>query len=154
MENQKEKSESSILETRIIKRLRIYIAIIILISILIIYELIQGHFNIPLAIIGIIIGWVIGIFVSRMYVLSWDDDENIIVSHMDGIGAVILVFYLIFVINKSKYFGYWVQGTPLFDLVISVTLGTMIGRILGTRSSIKKVLRALKIEKLIDDNSP
>lgn len=140
-----EETAKLLLDKRIIKRLRIYIGITVVISAVIIYELLQGRFHIPWTITGVIIGLIIGIFVSRMFVLSWDDETNLIISHIDGIGAVILILYLIFVINKARYFGYWVHGTPLFNVILSVTAGTMIGRVLGTRRSIKQVIKALDI---------
>jgi len=90
---------------------------------------------------------VIGILISRMYSLSWDEKSNNVIDRMDWIGAVILVFYLIFLFNKIHLLEYLVHGSLLLTLSLSITVGTMLGRILNTRRSIDKVLEASNILK-------
>jgi len=132
-------------DRRLIVRLRIYIIVMILLLAVIIYEVVQGTFVIQLPIVGIIIGLFVGIIVSRMYNLSWDEETNNVIGEIDRIGAVILVGYLIFIFTKSYFLGYYVQGTYLFAIILGITAGTMLGRVLATSRGINQILKALKI---------
>ncbi|HHY00802.1 MAG TPA: hypothetical protein GX531_05445 [Methanothermobacter sp.] len=59
------------------------------------------------------IGFVVGMFASPMYHLSWDDENNMIISHIDKIGAIILIFYLIFIFTRTYYLHQWFHGAPI-----------------------------------------
>jgi hypothetical protein len=133
------------IEPRIIMRLRIYTAVMIIMLAVIAFEVLQHTFTISLAACGIIIGLVIGTLVSRMYHLSWDEETSHVIGRIDRIGAVILMFYLVFVFTRAHFLEYWMQGAPLMALILSITSGTMLGRVMSTRKGIKKILKALKI---------
>ena len=126
-------------------RLRIYTAVMIIMLAVIAFEVLQHTVTISLAVCGIIIGLMIGTVVSRMYRLSWDEETSHIIGCIDRIGATILVFYLIFVLTRAHFLGYWMQGAPLLALILSITSGTMLGRVISTKKGIKKILKALKI---------
>jgi len=144
-----ESSESQYIDPRIIKRLRIYMIIAMVILFVIIFEVSQGIFNVLLTIAGVFVGMMIGIIVSRMFHISWDEESNIVISNIDWIGAVILVFYIIFTLTRTYFLGYWIEGTPLFATILSLTAGTMLGRIIGTRHVVNKILKALKIDGIL-----
>lgn len=96
----KKKNEPSInqyLDPRLIRRLRIYIIVMLIMLVVIAFEVLESTFSIPLAIGGILIGLGVGTIVSRMYRLSWDEETSNVIGRIDWIGAVILVFYLIFI---------------------------------------------------------
>lgn len=133
------------LEPRLIMRLRIYTAVMIIMLAVILFEVLQRTFTISLAVCGILIGLVIGTIASRMYRLSWDEETSHVIGRIDRIGAAVLVFYLIFVFTRAHFLGYWMQGAPLMALILSITSGTMLGRVMSTRKGIKKILKALKI---------
>lgn len=138
------------LEPRLIMRLRIYSAVMIIMMVIIAFEVLQHTVNISLAACGIVIGFVIGTLVSRMYHLSWDEDTSHVIGRIDGIGAAILVFYLIFVFTRAHFLGYWMQGAPLLAFILSITSGTMLGRVMSTRKGINKILKALKIYDVLN----
>lgn len=133
------------IDNRLIKRLRIYVSIMVIMLVVIIIEIFMGSFSIAWAIGGILVGLGVGVLISRMYRLSWDEDSNNVIGRIDWIGAVILVLYLIFVFSRTYYLSYWVQGTPLLALVFSITAGTMLGRVMSTEHGIKKILSALNL---------
>ena len=144
----KKKNEPPIkqyLDKRLITRIRIYVIVMLVMLIIIAFEVIQSTFTIPMAIGGILIGLGVGTIVSRMYHLSWDDETSNVIGRIDWIGAVILVFYLIFVFTRAHYLGYWIQGAPLLTIVLSITAGTMLGRVMSTEHGIHKILKSLKI---------
>jgi len=133
------------LDKRLIKRLRIYTVVMLVMLLVIIFEVLQGAFTVAWAGGGILIGLGIGALVSRMYRLNWDEDTSQVISRIDWIGAVILVCYLTFVFTRTYYLSYWIQGTPLMGLIFSLTAGTMLGRVLSTEHGIKKILKTWDI---------
>lgn len=140
------------IDTHIIKRLRIYMIVLLVMLIIIVFEIFQGTFSIPLVIVGILTGMMLGIIVSRMYRLSWDEENNNVIDSMDWIGAVILVFYLIFIFTRASLLENWVQGAPLMAIILSLTAGTMLTRVLITRRGVAKILRAWKIMDKADSS--
>jgi hypothetical protein len=146
------KSKSAVAEyidDRLIKRLRIYLSIMAIMIVVIISEILMGNFSIAWALGGILVGLGVGVLISRMYRLSWDEETNNVIGRIDWIGAIILIIYLIFVFSRTYYLSYWVQGTPLLALVFSITAGTMLGRVMSTEHGIKKILTALNLQDKI-----
>lgn len=147
--NEKKRKESyskaQNIDSRIIKRLRNYLLVMFILLVLIVFEVLNGRFNILFSTGGILMGLLIGVIVSRVYNLSWDEETNNVIGRIDWIGAVILVCYLIFIFTKTQLLGYWVQGTSLFALVLGITAGTMLGRVLSTKRGIERVLKVLEI---------
>lgn len=134
---------SQYLENRLIKRLRRYFFFIFIFLVVLFIEVSTGMFKFSWAISGLLIGFVVGIFASRMYHLSWDDENNMIISHIDKIGAVILIFYLLFIFTRTYYLHQWFHGAPLSVIIISLATGTMVGNLMSTKRSIKKILNTL-----------
>lgn len=138
MNNKNEKSvELQHIDSKMIMRLRIYLIVAIVMLILVVYEVLKGAFNVQSAILWIFIGLIVGSIVGRMYRLRWDEATSNVIGYVDGIGAVILIIYLIFVFTRSYYLG--------LNIILSITAGTMLGRVLSTRHGIEKILRAWKI---------
>jgi hypothetical protein len=145
MKKENEPPIKQYLDPRLIRRLRIYILVLLIMLVVIAFEVIQSTFTIPLAIFGILIGLGVGTIVSRMYRISWDKETCNVIGRIDWIGAVILVFYLIFIFTRAHFLGYWMQGAPLIAIIFSITAGTMLGRVLSTRHGIDKILKVLNI---------
>jgi hypothetical protein len=141
----RDKSKTQKIDKRLISRLRIYLIVMLVMLVVIVIEVLRGAFSIQWALLGIIIGILIGVVVARMYSLSWDEETNIVVGEIDRIGAVILVVYLIFIFTKSYFLGYAVQGANLFAIILGITTGTMLGRVLSTRQNINRILQAIEI---------
>jgi hypothetical protein len=142
----KYKSEIKHLDSRLVRRIRIYTLIAIIMLIFVSFEVFIGNVDAILVISGILIGLLIGIVATRIYRLSWDEETSTVIANMDWIGAAILIFYLIFIFTRAKYLGYWVQGTTLLTIILTLTAGTMMGRVLGTKHDIKKILKAWNIK--------
>lgn len=138
------------LDKRLVRRIRIYTLIMLIMLLVILFEVLQGTFSISWAVGGILIGLGIGTLVSRMYHLNWDEDTSQVISQIDWVGGVILVCYLIFVFTRTHYLSYWVQGVPLMGLIFSLTAGTMLGRVLITEHGIKKILKSWDILRIKD----
>jgi hypothetical protein len=50
------------------------------------------------------------------------------------------VAYLIFIFTKSQFLGYAVEGANLFAIILGITTGTMLGRVLTTKHGIEQIL--------------
>ena len=145
MERTEKESKRQYVEDRLIKRLRIYLVVVLVLFAAIVIEVAAGRFGLAYALLGVAIGFVVGVIVSREYHLSWDEETNSVVAHIDWLGAILLVGYLIFVFTKSYFLGAYVQGAALFALLIGITAGSMLGRILATRHGINKLLKVLEV---------
>jgi heme/copper-type cytochrome/quinol oxidase subunit 4 len=139
-----DKSKEKI-DPKLITRLRIYLIVMFIILAVIAFEVLKGQFSIQWTLVGIIIGFLIGIIVSRMYNLSWDEETNTVIGEIDKIGAVILIVYLVWEITKSNFLGYWVEGSALFALILGITAGSMLARVLRNKRRIEQILEALEI---------
>ncbi len=139
------------LDRRLFTRLRLLTILSLIMLVIIAFEVLENKFNIPLALSGILLGLVVGIIASRMYHLSWDEETSKVIGRIDWIGAIILLLYIIFMIARILLLGYLVQGAPLFTTTLSITAGAMMGRIVGTRHGIHKILKDLEnLRKLVD----
>lgn len=145
MENSDRSSAAEFVDDRLIKRLRIYLIIMVIMLIVVFFEVAMGIFSISWALGSILIGFGVGVLISRIYHLSWDDETSHVIGQMDKIGAVILLFYLVFIFTRTYYLGHWVQGAPLLALIFSITAGTMLGRVMSTERGIKKIIKAANI---------
>ena len=80
-----------------------------------------------------------------MYHLSWSHDAKKIVSRLDIIGAIILVFYIAFVVIRSRLIGIFVAAPMVGAVGFSITAGIMLGRVIGTRNAIIEILKEREI---------
>jgi uncharacterized protein (DUF697 family) len=126
-------------------RVRLYSLISLVMLGIVLYEIFIKIIPLPFAAIGIFIGLFLGIISARMYHLSWDKDAKKIVSRLDVIGIIILVFYMAFVIVRSKLIGYFVAAPMVGAVGFSITAGIMIGRVIGTRNAIMEILKEREI---------
>ncbi|HOI41282.1 MAG TPA: hypothetical protein PL168_11165 [Methanobacterium sp.] len=145
MKGKNHHSTSAHVDLRLKKRLQTYLVFILIMVAVIIYEVFTGVFMVSWAIGGILIGFGVGILASRMYHLSWDDETNLVIGHIDKIGAVILICYLIFIFTRTYFLQQWVQGAPLTALILSLTTGSLLGNMMSTGRGIRKILKTLKI---------
>jgi len=145
MKGKTQHSTSTLVDRRLKKRLQNYFIFILIMLAIIVYEVFTGVFMVSWAIGGIVIGFGVGILASRMYHLSWDDETNMVIGHIDKIGAVILIAYLIFIFSRTYFLQQWVQGAPLTALILSLTTGSMLGNMMSTRRGIRKILKTLDI---------
>lgn len=145
MKGKNQQSSSAHVDLRLKKRLETYLVFILIMVVVIIYEVFTGVFMVSWAIGGILIGFGVGILASRMYHLSWDDETNMVIGHIDKIGAVILICYLIFIFTRTYFLQQWVQGAPLTAMILSLTTGTLLGNMMSTRRGIRKILKTLNI---------
>ena len=108
---------------------------------MVIYEVSHNYIAGFLAVGGFVLGYLIGLSVKRMHLLSWDAETNKAVTRMDRIGIAILVIYLLFVIFRRWIFSYWLQGHALTAFTFSVAAGAILGRLFSLRKRIRQILK-------------
>ncbi len=111
----------------------------------VVFEVATGGFAITSALLFGALGFIIGIIMGRRFRLSWDEKTNTVAGSTDVIGAIILVCYLIFVTAKPDIFGSYEQGHQLLVALLSLSAGTQLGRILGTRRGILRLQQAVGV---------
>ncbi len=125
---------------RLQTRLRLYFVIFLVMLGVVLADTYVTDTSPVLVAIGLIVGVVVGVFVSRMYRLDWDQSAALVVSRIDKIGVAVLVIYLAFAISRSWLIGHWVQGSALGPVGLSVVCGVMLGRVAGMSHGIRRIL--------------
>ena len=121
-------------------RLRIFSIIFIIMLGFMIYDIFQQTISFALAGEGLLLGIAIGIIAARMFVTKWHELTNKVVSQIDGVGAVVIVFYALFSVFRNGILGYWLHGATLTAFSFSIIGGIMLGRLLATIHNIKNIL--------------
>ncbi len=135
------------IDHRFILQLRLFSIIFLITLGLVILAIVRQTIALGLATGGILIGLVIGIVVSRMYRLSWDEQTAKVVGQIDWIGGAILAMYIVFLLGRNWIVGHWVQADTIVAFGVSISTGSMLGRVVGARHGILKTLEALGVLK-------
>jgi hypothetical protein len=134
-------------------RLRAFLTVWLLLIGVVGIEVIRQNFDVGLFLVASISGFLVGIFLSRIYRLDWSEETTKVVSQLDLIGRIILAAYILFMFGRNWIFGHWVQASDLMGFTLCFTAGTMIGRVGATRHGIRLVLHALSVIKLEEEGS-
>lgn len=138
----KRKEVKQFVHRKLLFRLRRLAIIFLIISGIVIYEISHNYIGVYLALIGFMMGMVIGLLVSRrMHNISWNAETSKAVTKMDRLGIIILVLYILFAISRQWILSHWLQGYALTAFSLSVAAGGMLGRLWTTRQKIRQVLR-------------
>lgn len=135
-----EETSKKHVDTKLLRRLKILAIIVLIMTVVLVYDILTSHINILFIIIGLVVGIGIGIIVGRMFSIEWHVEDSKVISRLDLIGGIVLVIYIALSIFRSWIFAHWFTGAILSAFTISFVEGVMIGRILSLRFFIKKVL--------------
>lgn len=128
------------LDGKLRRRLWLYGVIFLIMLVVVIVDLIQGQIGSWLALAGLGGGLLLGLVVSRMFLVSWDTATSQVTSRVDRLGAVIIAFYIAFSILRRWLFGHWLPDSVLPAFTFSVIAGVMLGRAIGLEIDIRQVL--------------
>jgi len=131
-----------LIDSKLVTQLRLFSIIALAMLGVILFDVARNEISILLAVSGLLIGVAVGIVVSRMRRLSWDEQARKVIAQIDWIGAGILVLYIVFTLTRNWLFGHWVQGAMLGVFTLAITAGSMLGRVFGIRYGIRKTLAA------------
>ncbi|MCC2631284.1 MAG: hypothetical protein K0S38_1093 [Candidatus Paceibacter sp.] len=121
-------------------RLIVYLAIAAMMLGLVVYDIIQGSAGAIASSLSIIVGIGIGFVVSRMHHISWDKSAEKVVAQFDAAGIVILILYIVLELNRERLVEYFTHSNSPLAISFAVFAGIMIGRLLGIRRRVQKVI--------------
>ncbi len=128
------------IDSKLIRRLKILVIILVVMSGILIYEVYISHIKVLTLIFGVLFGLAIGFIAGRMFSIEWHVEDRKVIGRLDRIGIVVLVLYIAFSVSRHFIFEHWLKGAVLSAFTISFVEGAMLGRILSMRFHIKRVL--------------
>jgi hypothetical protein len=128
------------IDKRLRSRLRLYLILAAVMVGIVISNWLRHRLSLEFSIIDMVAGVMVGIISSRMFHISWDHDAQKVVSQMDLLGGIVLGTYIVFEITREVLFNHYLASLAL-AATLAFAAGTMIGRVLGTRGKIVKILR-------------
>jgi len=138
------------IKTNASKRLRLNLRILTIVYIILLfvtmYSVILSQAIFWQVILAIVIGIIAGVISARMYKISWSKDEAKVIGKIDIYGAVVLVLFILFELNRTMIAELFASGDSIASIGFVLITSTLFGRILGTS---KKILRVLSDEKII-----
>jgi hypothetical protein len=133
------------IDKKLLFRLRLYLAIFFALLLFISIDSWRNTVAWYIGVGGGVVGIVVGILISRMSKLSFDKNEQKVISQFDRLGVIILIAYLGFVMVRNTIFGNFIHGASLSVFTLSITAGSMLGRVIITRYGIIDLLEAANI---------
>lgn len=130
------------IDKKLTRRLKMYAIISLIIIGIELYYIITGGIERYIAIGLFMISILLGIIFSRMFSIFRDDNVQQVVSRIDTIGWFILGFYILFSIARQYILNsFAIESGLIFGATFSIVAGLMLGRVLGMKKKIVKVLK-------------
>ena len=126
---------------RLRNRVRIYLGISVVIAAVILYRIFTYGGGIIYPLVALALGLGIGILLSRMFTVSWDDDAEKVVSRIDFYGTTLLIAYIILELSGEDLIRHWFSGAEVLTIILSLAGGAILGRGLGMSRRMFAVLR-------------
>lgn len=121
-------------------RVRIFGVVFLLLAVAYGVAILSNPLNPFAAAVVPVVGLGVGVIVGRMYRISWDAEASAVIGNIDWIGGIVLVVYLVFAFSRERLVGQWIDdATDVTTLVLGLTAGVMLGRVLAMRRSILRV---------------
>ncbi len=121
-------------------RFGIYVIVSALLLIVFIVRIVLSRINVFLPVGGFLAGGLLGIFLTRIYKIDWDENANKVMFRLDLYSIIILILYIVFEIYREKIVEQFVNGPAVAITSFSVLTGIIIGRVLGMRRKIIGIL--------------
>jgi hypothetical protein len=126
------------------KSILVQVAIVAVLAVVVLVlaalDVIDGTLGLGWAAGGLLAGGAVGVFASRIRRMDWDGATGRVIAHIDWIGAVVLVCFVVGNIVREWVLGHWVDGAALTTLGMCVTAGVLTGEVIGTRGRVRSVL--------------
>jgi hypothetical protein len=143
--SRKNKHARQFVERKLVVRLRIFFAVLVLLLVIIVYEIGNNYIQAGKAMLAFLSGILIGIVFTRRKKIFWEEETSRVIARMDRIGIVLLVIYIVYVIYRHVVLPHLFYGHELTALSFTLTAGTMTGRVASMRTQIRQVLKSQKI---------
>jgi hypothetical protein len=129
-------------------RMKMYFFISLVMIGIVVYELVITDIN-PLIVVGIFLASVgFGFLMSRMFHISWNEDDQVVTSRIDKIGGIMLGVYMIFSFSRHFLLESYVRHSWVTIITFTTISGVMVGRLLGMGRRIFNVIKEQDLPNL------
>lgn len=97
-----------------------------------------------LAFSGFLLALAIGLTLSRMFRIFWNQELEKVISKLDVLGTILLIGYICAEVGRKFIFQYRLSGAELNALGLVILTGLLLGRFIGTTIQTKNILRVRK----------
>lgn len=132
-------------ERKLLRRLRIFFIVFILLVGIIIYEIMQEYLEASACVGAMMLGMLFGAVFVRRKRIYWEEETSQVIARMDRIGIGLLVIYILFAVARHWFLHQWLTGNKLTAFSLSLAAGAMLGRLLSIRSQIRQILKEKSI---------
>lgn len=141
------KSFKEHIHPRLQRRIRIFLLMGIVMFLVVAFDVVNGIITLPVALIAVTAGGLVGWFTSRIFLLTWNHDGERVVGRIDRIGWFILALYILFEIARAVLFETVVHiGTSSATAItFAIVSSALISRAMGLRGKILEILKEEKI---------
>ena len=133
-------SPTELIDGRLRLKLRIYIAIAAIMLAIAVSHVLDEEVSPPSMLVALACGVLLGLGLSRVSNIRWDQDAQKVISHFDVYGAIILALYIPFAGYRDENVGYFVHGPAVVASSLALLAGIMTGRVAGMRGKIQQIL--------------
>lgn len=127
------------------RSLRIYFVVSIIVLTLVIYDMFRDHANPFLVLVGLVVGILVGKMFTRIYKISWDEKGSNVIQHMDIFGIVLIILYIAFDLSREHLVEIFIHDGSIASVSLALLAGALYGRVLGSITVIRRVIRDEKI---------
>ncbi len=140
MKNSRETFKQHV-DKKLSSRMKIYFFISVIMIGIVVYELVITDIN-PLIVVGIFLASIgFGFLMSRMFHISWNEDEQVVTSRIDKIWGIVLAIYIVFSLSRHFLLESYVRNSWITIITFTTISGVMVGRFLGMRRKIFSVIK-------------
>lgn len=126
---------------KLLVNLRILAVVYVILFIVMLYSAINSHAVLWQILLGLAIGVIAGVISSRMYKITWDENEAEVIGKIDIYGAVILILFILFEVNRNSIAMLFASGESFGSVGLTLITGALFGRIFGTSRKILSIVR-------------
>ncbi|HYF32284.1 MAG TPA: hypothetical protein VD993_14270 [Chitinophagaceae bacterium] len=145
LNSRKGKEAKKYVERKLLRRLRIFFVVFILLMGVIIYEIVYQHLEAAACVGAMMMGMLVGAVFVRRKRIYWEEETSQVIARMDKIGIALLVVYILFAVARHWFLHQWLTGNRLTAFSFSLAAGAMLGRLLSIRSQIRQILKERSI---------
>lgn len=133
-------------QTKVRLQVMLFAAVAVVMLAILIYRVARGEVDVGQAALALAVGLALGAVGARIFRLEWNESTQTVVSHLDVLGAVILVLYILINVLKVRVIESWGYEQEIAStLGLGVSGGAMLGRVIFTVRGVRSVLAAIGI---------
>jgi hypothetical protein len=141
LNSRKGKNAKKYVERKLMRRLRIFFVVFIILIGVIIYEISQQYLEASACVGAMMLGMLSGAVFVRRKRIYWEEETSQIIARMDRIGIGLLIIYILFSVIRHFFLHNWLHSHRLTAFSLSLTAGAMLGRLLSIRSQVRQILK-------------